>query len=483
MPKITAYSKLGKIIEGNGWIVESDGLSAHKIISQGEFIGELPNILIKGYKYKGWIDEIGLKITNETIVGNIDFDIFLKVIPQIRPSDYVDLLENISEKNIINTVNGKEYSTNLLEEILIGEFVIEPNTLTKVFDGTDPKYNSEIKSNFDYAIRRDALNILNDYAFARTESLSYSGYYEFNTTEVLNTNAPISCKFTINYTKSKVSELKRDNYNTKNKTAFFNNEIHFPYLGNDPENENIENYENLTLNENTYLPINNGVAIAYPVGIAVLPNLIMAIAGMHKVEVNTPSLEESCVAKIIKQTSESFTIGVWYTFRIWSAYSDEKIHLWADIGGEAYAVNSINVKVFANTIEVNESNFEYPIQPEPIRKGYELETNELMQIILGQQDETKLSYKTYKQITDAYSSDRRIITFDLINPINMLFDNSVVYDKGIIEQRYLDTNDEFSIYNEHNEYIGDFKVIQSNPAWDGSYHKIITAIMLDDSEN
>ena len=67
----------------------------------------------------------------------------------------------------------------------------------------------------------------------------------------------------------------------------------------------------------------------------------------------------------------------------------------------------------------------------------------------------------------------------MLNPIKEFVDDKEVYTNGLAQERYLDVNDIFEIYDVNDNYMGKFRVIQSNPIWQGFYHKRITAILVE----
>lgn len=390
----------------------------------------------------------------------------------IFPKDYVDLNETLSEKNIINKIIGKEYLVTEISNTEIDRREINPNTLGELFNGEPYKYfNSKeinpvtsINNNISF-IETHAKSYLSNLfglitvsvARARTESLFKFGSYDIITNEVITDTDSVSCEFTLHCTKSKINETTEKTYNVPFRSSLFiNNE--FP----------IEQKE---ITFNTPIEVENATAKSVSLFSFVIPyNQSVAIPATKT---------EGCTIKLKNQTDNNTTFNLDYLFKVWGAwvngYTDD-ITIKKD--GYAICVNKIEIVTKANTVDTSEYSFSYKDRLTTSEKQYELETNELFQTTLEEPETDRLSYKTYKKIADAFSNDRRIITFDLLNPIKVKIDDAKKYEKGENEERYIDTDDEFSIYDEHNNYIGDFKVIQSNPIWDGSYHKRITAIQL-----
>lgn len=376
---------------------------------------------------------------------------------KIYPKDYTDLNEKISEKNIINTVYGKEHIVTSIEGTQLNTTSINPETTSKIFDSV-PYTNDTAKYNKDLIVYSNmatagVFSLEADRDWARTETLYLTGSYEFITEEVIADESSISCSFNINYIRSSTDNLNDSLYNVRNKTSFFGFGGGFPLL----ENDNDYN-----LSTNKFLESKQGTAIAQ-----FLWAKAEAVAPM-------PSLKEYCEAKIINKTSAFTTIKVSYRFKIWAGWTTDNQQ-----ENTVLCVNNITINTVANTVDTTDSPFSYQEELIDIERKYELETNELFQV--GSEDLTqdRLSYKTYQKIVDAYDTDRRIITFDLLNPIKQTINDSEKFEAGREESRYLDTDDEFDIYDEHNVFMGTFKVLQGNPIWDGSYHKRITAILVD----
>lgn len=380
---------------------------------------------------------------------------------EIHPKDYTDLSETLSEKNVINTIYGKEYVVTNLSETQLNEIIINPETPSQIFSTyngvrwLDAKNNTNIRANFKDAWLKNIFGMTIDEGFPRAEALFFVGTHEFDTEEVLADIDSVACKFTINYTKSNTNSITAANQKTIAKTAFWDYPFQFPVLENEYDN-------NLTLEENKFLPAEDGVEV------------VSALFRSETYVASAPYNQEYCkVDKVIK-TSTGYHIKIKYCFRIWGAWTTDN-----NSNNKALSVNYINIKTVANTVDVEELPFEYQKNLTSTEREYELETNELFQTTLDDSDEEKLSYQTYEKIVNAYDTDRRIITFDLLNPLKAQINDGEKFEGGNEKVRYLDTDDEFNIYDEHNKFMGTFKVLQSNPIWDGAYHKRITAILVD----
>lgn len=382
----------------------------------------------------------------------------------IRPKDYTDLSENYSEKNVINTVEGKEYEVTSINSVVLDTTTINPETASRLFTTQldtgywiGQKYNRDLIAFFEEAKATGIFGALLDIGYPRTEALFFSGSYSFDTEEVISDINSVSCSFTINYTDTSGSILidNEGSQKAQNITSFF---YTFP----------SSDSSTMVGEENQYLPVENAKEIvSYPFGAT-------------SVMVYAPIEKEYCRVTKVQKTATGYKITIAYKFRIWGGWTfDSSGGAFATNKSRVLSVNSIKIKTFANTVDTNEIDFLYQDDLVNTERKYELETNELFQAKSTDDEVDRLSYKTYQKVVDAYDTDRRIITFDLLNPVKVNINDNEKFETGEEESRYLDTDDEFDIYDEHNDLMGAFKVIQSNPIWDGSYHKRITAILVD----
>lgn len=420
----------------------------------------------------------------------------------ITAKDYVDLTENLSEKNIINTISGKEYVVTAIKDTVLHSKKYEPNTLDRIFntDGT-PKYVKELEVNSQTKTFK-VLGIFQvEKVYARSEAVYYYGGYEFEVDDkVIEDMNSLSCSVQINYTKSKVKPLNETNWNLEKRTAFFNNVSDFvPVI-----NEGTGETQVFTTTE--FIPSSDGY-----------DNVVWLI-DRGGAKADAPAVFEYIRPKVIAKTSSKTRIEVDFVLKIWTAWNEE------NEGSEtAYCVKDFTINTTANTVSTEQVEFGYTSKGANVERGYTLETNELFQTTLmsfqvenvdsttegtyyvlneqGEYEEVelpsgyvagktyysyketpkeeKLSYYTFNNIVNKYKKDRRIISFDLLNPIKETFDDSKVYTNGLAQERYLDVNDIFEIYDVDKNYMGKFRVIQSNPIWKGFYHKRITAILVE----
>ena len=387
---------------------------------------------------------------------------------EIRPKDYTDLSETLSEKNIINTVEGKEYEVVTLEDTSLNEKTINPETVSRIFKtydlsdntGNMPKYNGDLQVRFADAWLKNIFGGVVDEGFPRTEALFIAGTYEFDTEEVLSDINSVACKFTINYDKVKTNNITRDRQKITGQTAFFS----YQY----PISEDQEYVQRGLIGEqNEFLPAENAEEI------------VTALFAKETYKVSAPYRREYCEVEKVTKTADGYKVKIKYCFRIWGGWTLDTTGSRHFNEGIVLSVNFINITTVATTVDVAEIPFFYQNELVNTERKYELETNELFQANSEDLEQDRLSYKTYQKIVEAYDTDRRIITFDLLNPIKQTINDSEKFEAGREESRYLDTDDEFDIYDEHNVFMGTFKVLQGNPIWDGSYHKRITAILVD----
>lgn len=392
----------------------------------------------------------------------------------IRPKDYNNLEGVSTERNIITNISGEEYSVQTNENTLIDERTITIDTTSQLFSNTPYNNNNAIINNNlvcigDYVSSSDAKS------FARTESLYTEGSFEFYVDRVIT---DCSCEFSINYTKylynvghfSSNNRLNEDNYKSQNITILFRDE---PFST--TTNDGNPNISSIT-SENEFLSLKKPIAE------------ILTFLGVKKIEVPFGSYtsKDQYVQALISYKSETQTkIKVRYRLRNWTASYEDKILVLNQPNINALMIDSINVKTYATTLETKSNKFNYKIDSESEDYAYNLESNELMQYVENQSEDTRLSKITAQKIFDNFSEDRQIITFDLLNPIKQTIDDNLQYNNASENYRFIESNDTFEIFriDETNKEssMGIFRVIKCNAVWNGFYHKQITAIKLKNS--
>lgn len=378
---------------------------------------------------------------------------------KIYAYDYANLNEVYSDKNVIKNIYGKEYVVANITDTELNSTTINPETLNKMFINADyrnnnARYNTNIITYFSRA-EAGIFGLETDVDWARTETLFYSGEFEFTTNEVIDFNIPLSCKFKINYTKSGADALgggisgKEPNYyKTRYKTTFFGYGGSFPM-------------KSSTLTIDRFLPCKESSAKA---------SLLWAKATAKAI---MPNIEEYCYPTIINKTSSSTTIKVKYRFKIWGAWATDNQE-----NNTVLCVNNITIGTYANTVETDEYEFDYISNNVLNGKTYNLETNELFQTELTDVESSRQSYITSQDIFSSYKNDRRIVSFDLYNLEKYNINDAEKFENGINEDRYLDVDDFIELFDEHNKSIGNFRILKCNPIWDGSYYKKVVAILV-----
>ena len=374
----------------------------------------------------------------------------------IRPSDYNELTETLSEKNIINTVEGNEFIVTSLEATELNTKFIDPNTISQVFSSAPytentALFNASMQTSFNYG-EAGLFGAPIDKDWARTETIYYSGEYKFQTDKVITDTSSLSCRFSINYIKSDGDPLRDDNFNKPNRTVFFRAGSYFPILLNEGDD---------SLVTDKFLDAKQGTAKA------------QFLWGTADIIAPMPSTPEYCKVTDVVKIDTGYEITVAYKFKIWAGWTTDN-----QAENTVLCVNNITITTVANTVDIKEIPFLWQDGIIDIERKYELETNELFQTSGTESKHDKLSYQTYQEIAKAFKEDRRIISFNLLNLPKIVVNEGLVFENGKVQERYIDSEDEFSIYDEHNEYMGDFKVVQCNPIWDGSFNKRITAIFV-----
>lgn len=377
----------------------------------------------------------------------------------ITAKDYVDLTENLSEKNIINTISGREYVVTAIKDTVLHSKKYEPNTLDRIFDANGkPKFVDTLR--FDGQTRTFKLFGLFEVekVYARSEIVYFYGGYEFEVDDkVIEDMNSLSCSVQINYTKSKVKPLNDTNWNLENRTGFFGNRDDFVPI------TNQETGETQIFTTTEFIPSGD----AYD-------NVVWLGVDKGGAKADAPAIFEYFRPRVIAKTNSKTRIEVDFVLKIWTAWNEE------NEGSEtAFCVQDFTINTTANTVATEQVDFDYTNKGASVEKGYTLETNELFQTTLETPKEERLSYYTFNNIVNKYKKDRRIITFDLLNPIKEFVNDKEVYTNGLAQERYLDVNDIFEIEDVNGNYMGKFRVIQSNPIWQGFYHKRITAILVE----
>lgn len=174
-----------------------------------------------------------------------------------------------------------------------------------------------------------------------------------------------------------------------------------------------------------------------------------------------------------------------YGFLIWEGYHYTDSSVAFPKSGKVrkiLCVDDITITTVADTFTTTPVDFEFKTNYKGRERKYELETNELFQFYASNYAGSRLnlSYKIANTILENYNTDRRIVTFDLLNTTKYEIDDTDKYDiyGATNESRYLDVDDEFDLYGEHGEFNGTFKVLKANGIWDGVYYKKITAILI-----
>ena len=443
---------------------------------------------------------------------------------KIYAEDYANLTETFSEKNIINTVSGQEYlvtsagqATLLLQEVgqekPIEEIILDPDTRSIMFIGSSytsaGSYQSFGGKDWQSA-RAEASSLIGikSYEYARAEEQIFEGSKEFvvvgDIASQVTRNTKLVCDFEIRYTQSEGDVIDRDAYKFPGKTAFFSENI-FPFkyengikvTGKDGYFRNAAD-EIVHSTSNYFIQCEGSTAVAT---VMILPQEQYT----HTDYVGVPPPQggmQYCKAEIIQVAGEPIKdsgentvtatetkIRVSYRFAIWAAFNHNDA---VSKKSTVLCVDEIAIKVKIDSLSFSVVDFVYTADNVTKERKYELETNELFQFYAANAagSATNLSRKIAEAVIDSYSTDRRIITFDLLKMEKYQFDDANKYfnvanDTSPFlsnEPRYIDVDDEFDLYGEHGEFNGTFKVLKANGIWDGAYHKNITAILVSDNK-
>lgn len=426
---------------------------------------------------------------------------------KIYAKDYANLVENFSEKNIINKVTGKEYLMTTAENTIeLNTTIINPNTRSIIFKAMP--YNNgnatETGNTEDQSYRRGILEvpvgnigIITLKAYVRAEGQYIEGSYEFDTDEsTINRNTKLSCNLNIRYTESDGDEITANTYNRAYKTAFFS-EHTFPFKieADGTINSGKDGYFRVSNDDDTIVhsETTNFLKDGYSEEIIYVNEKYN-----DRLLLDVPGKNQYCRAKIKQVIGENIidengnttkaektTILVEYGFLIWEGYHYTDTSVAFPKSGKVrkvLCVDDITITTVADTFTATPVDFEFKTNYKGRERKYELETNELFQFYESNSAGSRLnlSYKIANTILENYNTDRRIVTFDLLNTTKYEIDDTDKYDiyGATNESRYLDVDDEFDLYGEHGEFNGIFKVLKANGIWDGVYYKKITAILI-----
>lgn len=389
---------------------------------------------------------------------------------EVRREHYKDLSETLSEKNVINKVSGKEYLVRVDSSSVIQSVEIETGIFNDLFniDANEiltPKYNANLKKTSkkqDIIYFFQALSI-----YLRTETFYSKGVYEFKVPENTDISKGISLSFELQYyyIKSTNQIINKDNYNNDGVSAYLSNKK-LPTPEHSSKNKYLWNLSSKFIWQKTPYGPHEYIATIKPY-----------------------SEQEYIRSKIVKKVDGTY-IQIEYNVRTWYTYNETFIPFigsWEYENG-GYAVNKIKVDVLSTAITTESLDFEHNTSNIQTERKYTLETNELLQYDETKQLEEQQSFLNAQKIFESYDIDRRIISFDMIDPVRAIVDDSEIYtnseeDMASVQiERFLDTDDQFKIFDINNKSMGEFIVLKSEPIWDGSYHKLITAILVKEPE-
>lgn len=386
------------------------------------------------------------------------------ILTTLTAYDYKDLKQTYSEKNIINQTNGNEY-------------VIDVATTQQITDINDKSQEIAISPlNMSYSLSAQYMEVCirgifaKQYIQGRDEAISNYISLSIETDEIITDTNNISVGLTIYYNKYHADGDYINGTNMSSRKPVYNQIYKSQYKTNDSL---LTATEKLPYSHSELVGRNIAWTDRWNSG----ENLDM-----------TPPANRLNV-KCQKLSNDHFKITVSGWVCTWWGYNYSKADKWGQRGNNAtlLAAEKIGLTISANTVEAREIEFVYSRDDEldygnAIGKNYLIESNEFMQTDENLGETYRQSYKTSKQIFDAYDQDRTIVSFTLLNCEKYNVNG---------KYRYLQAEDLIYIKDENDEYISDelnangeqiasvFEVIKTRPVWDGSFSMEVTCRKID----
>lgn len=390
------------------------------------------------------------------------------ILTTITPFDYKDLKQSYSEKNIINQTSGNEYVIDLASTKVIKD-INDKSTDVSITPLGGGNYISGARA------REDCIRGIFAKQYVQARDEWYYSYFSLSieTDEIITDVNGVSVGMTLYYDKyysngdyvdgnnmssylSVYKQIMTDS-NKQNKDGLFAASEKLPYEHSKTEGRHIAwvDWWNESANTGGSFPSN------------------------------------TISVKCQKLANDHFKITITGCVCTWWGYNYSKADKWGQRGNHAtlLAAKKIGLTISANTVQSREIEFNYARDDEKNYgnakgKNYEIESNEFMQTDEKQGSTTRQSYKTSKKIFDAYSQDRTIVSFTLLN--------CEKYKIGT-ELRYIQAEDLIYIQDENQQLISDdvnasgnltpsvFEVIKARPYWEGTFMIDIICRKIDTS--
>lgn len=387
------------------------------------------------------------------------------ILTTLTAYDYKDLEQTYSEKNIINQTNGNEYIIDLATTKQLAD-INDKSQEILIANPTERTYSLSFQSKED-CIRGI---FAKQYIQARDEAISNYISLSIETDEIITDTNNVSVGLTLYYSKYYADGDFITGSNMSSYKPVYNQIYKSQYKTNDSL---------LTATEK--LPYSHSELVGRHIAWTDWWN------ESDKLDKFPPSNRLNVKCQKLSNDHFKITVSGWVC--TWWGYNYSKADKWGQRGNNStlLVAEKIGLTISANTVEAREIEFVYSRDDEQdygnaIGKNYSIESNEFLQTDENLGETYRQSYKTSKQIFDAYDQDRTIVSFTLLNCEKYKVDGTY---------RYLQAEDLIYIKDENDEYISDelnangeqiasiFEVIKTRPKWDGSFSMEVTCRKID----
>lgn len=426
----------------------------------------------------------------------------------IDATQYTNLVTTYSEKNNIDNIKGTEYritGTELIDFTFADNnpYVDESGLMTINYvqhndNDTTPTYSfAGINDSafpfdnlsWDYD---QASHVVNDLygtrttSNLRTENYVLQGTLHASTTEVIQDINSIAASCTIKYNSYHFHTGQPDqqiitqtNMNRNTQNPVFEIIRTQQYQVNKQQNMDGEWETTEQTVENSSIPYQQSTyTYQSPTGV------IYSYVRELKYQ---PALCELSKPRVTVSDSGT-SVDVDYKITIWFGATDVVIAEWGVFTQakfyDYYLDNIVEIQfqVQGKSIQTEENEFKYG---DGQYKEYELETNELMQYMEGQDYTTRQSYITSEKMLDQTQINRMIVSFDLLDCskiVDYVVREGSDTEEPVVMKRFLDTGDLIKLKDQNDNFIGQyyddngtlvtpyFEIISYHGRWDGTFH-------------
>lgn len=386
------------------------------------------------------------------------------VLTTITPFDYKDLKQTYSEKNIINQTSGDEFVIDLASTRSITDVNDKPAEVSIVpFSGSYTLGASYMSATIRGIFAKQHMQCRDEYMRVYVSC-------SIETDEIIVDTKNIAVGMTIYYDKYHANGDYVTGSNMSSSSSVYRQIM---------TDGNKQNSDLLAASEK--LPYEHSTMEGRHIAWTDRWNSGDSIGGAF------PS--NSLTVRCQKLANDHFKITVSGWVCTWWGYNYTKADKWAQRANNAtlLVARKLAFNISANIVEEREIEFTYARDDEKDYgnakgKNYEIESNEFMQTDENLGDSQRQSYKTSKQIFDAFDQDRTIITFTLLNCEKYLIDGNY---------RFLKAEDYIYVQDENGELISDeinangdlvpsvFEIIKTRPIWDGTFSMEVVCKKVD----